>query len=130
MRSVLLTIDAVINIALGLLLLTFPAPVVAALGVPETESAFYPSILGAVLLGIGIALLLERFPPRVRGLGLGGAICINLCGAVALAGWLLCGELSLPARGWIVLWSIVVLVGGIGVVELVSISKSGRRDGR
>lgn len=64
----LLFIDAVINLVLGCLLVTFPGSVVSALGVPGAESAFYPSILGAVLLGIGIALLIEIV--KGRGLGL------------------------------------------------------------
>ncbi|MCP4203153.1 MAG: hypothetical protein GY769_14620 [bacterium] len=58
--SSLLSCDAAINLVLGALLLAFPASVVSALGIPAAEVAFYPSILGAVLFGIGIALLIER----------------------------------------------------------------------
>ena len=56
-----LVVDAAINLLLGLALLFFPAFVVAFLGVPRSEKAFYPSILRAVLAGIGVALLVERF---------------------------------------------------------------------
>jgi hypothetical protein len=45
----LLVIDAAINVLLGLLLIAFPSNLVAALGIPQAEVAFYPSFLGAVL---------------------------------------------------------------------------------
>ena len=50
----LLVVDATINLLLGLLLVAFPAGLVEALGIPQAEPAFYPSILGAVLIGIGV----------------------------------------------------------------------------
>ena len=56
--ATILTLDAAINLALGLLLIVFPRSVMAFLGVPIPESAFYTSILGSVLTGIGLALLL------------------------------------------------------------------------
>jgi hypothetical protein len=116
-RSLLLA-DSVINLVLGGLLSFFPRDVVRALGVPSAEPAFYASILGAVLFGIGLALLIER--GRGGGLGLAGAIAINLCGGTALGLWLLFGRLTLPARGQILLWGLVVLLVGISAVELAS----------
>jgi peptidoglycan/LPS O-acetylase OafA/YrhL len=109
-RSKVLLLDALINIVLGLLLATFPDSVVRLLGVPATDTRFYPSILGAVLLGIGVALLIEfyRKPSRSPGLGLSGAIAINLCGAVFLIGWLLTGTLNIPLRGKVFLWTVAV----------------------
>jgi len=121
-HKVLLTIDAVVNVALGLFLLLFPAGVVELLGLPETNTFFYASILGAVIFGIGVALLLELRGrgEGVRGLGLGGAIAINLCGGGALLVWLLAVPLGLPLRGTITLWVVAVLVLGIGVAEIAS----------
>lgn len=86
-RSLLLTIDSLINLLLGALLVTFPRDLIGFLGIPQPGSAFYPSILGAVLFGIGIALWMERGAnrARTRGLGLGGAVVINLCGALVLS---------------------------------------------
>ena len=109
-RPKILLLDAFINIVLGLLLATFPKSVVRLLGVPTTDARFYPSILGAVLLGIGLALLIEfyRQPSQSPGLGLHGAIAINLCGAFFLAGWLLSGTLNIPLRGQVFLWTIAV----------------------
>lgn len=120
MRNELLTIDGIINLSLGVLLMAFPAGVVRALGVPAGESAFYANILGGVLFGVGVALLIERFRPPLRavGIGLGGAISINLCGGLVLAGWLVMGRLALSMFGLIALWALVVLLVGLSLIEL------------
>jgi hypothetical protein len=120
-RSGILLIDATINLILGVLLATFPRSVVEALGVPDTDATFYPSILGAVLIGIGVALVIEylRKPTAPAGLGLYGAIAINLCGAVFLVGWLLIGKLEIPVRGQAFLWSLAAVLIVISLVELV-----------
>ncbi len=99
-RVTLLTIDASINLLLG------------------------------VLFGIGIALMLERRNRRGTGLGLGlgGAIAINLCGGLVLCGWLVFGDLSLPLRGLIFLWFLVVLLVGLSVIELVTGFQGNRSD--
>jgi hypothetical protein len=116
----LLMIDAVVNLALGILLLLFPAGIGRLLGAPPTDTNFYASILGAVLFGIGSALLLERFGAKrnIRGLGLEGAIAINFCGAGVLLLWLLLVPFDIPVRGKIILWAIAISVMAIGVVEL------------
>jgi hypothetical protein len=117
--NVLLVTDAVINLALGLPLLLFPKETASLLGIPVPEVAFYASILGAVLTGIGLALLIERHRGRfkVTGLGLGGAIAINLCGGGALAIWLLGGTLALSTRGYAFLGTVTFVVLSISLVE-------------
>ena len=119
--KLLLVIDAGVNLLLGGLLLTFPFGTAAWLGVPLAESAFYPTILGAVLFGIGLALLLEVYgrERRYTGLGPAGAIAINFCGAGVLAIWLIAAPPAIPLRGQILLWTIVVLVLAIGLIELL-----------
>ena len=118
-HTTLLKIDAAINLILGILLLAFPLKLVQALGIPMADPSFYPSILGGVLFGIGLALLIEcyRQSNGFIGLGLGGAIAINLCGGLVLAIWLLSGSLNLPLRGQIFLWSLVLLLVGISLIE-------------
>jgi hypothetical protein len=121
-HHILLTIDGIINLALGILLLLFPLGMAEILGVPKSNLNFYPTILGAVIFGIGIALLIERygFKRDIRGLGLGGAIVINLCGAIALLIWLVSTPLNIPLRGYVVLWSIVIIVLSVGIVEILA----------
>jgi len=121
-HKTLLVIDAIINLVLGLLLLLFPAGVVELLGLPYTNTNFYPGILGGVLFGIGIALLIERYGAikNIRGLGLGGAIAINLFGASVLLLWLLVAPFDIPLRGNIILWSIAIIVLIVGFVEIIA----------
>ena len=99
----------------------FPEGVVLALGVPSAESAFYPSILGSVLFGVGLALLLER--NSGNGLGLHGAVAINLSGGLVLGLWLIFGGLQLPFRGDIFLWGLTIVLVGVSVVEIMATRK-------
>ena len=109
-----LFLDAIINLILGILLLTFSQPIVKFLGVPNTDQYFYPNILGG-------ALLIEcyRKSDSFIGLGLGGAISINMCGGLILALWLLFGNLTIPIGGKIFLWILVVILVGISCIELI-----------
>ena len=85
---------------LGILLLLYPVGLADSLGLPPFSSSFYPSILGAVLLGIGLALFIERYgkPVGMIGLGIAGAVIINICGGLALLFWLLFGGLISSGR--------------------------------
>ena len=120
-KSKILFVDAVINLILGILLLAFSPWIINFLGVPNTDLYFYPNILGGVLFGIGIALLIECFAKSKLfvGLGLGGAISINICGGIVLALWLIFGNLSIPLKGIIFLWILVFILVGISSVELL-----------
>ena len=118
--KLLLLIDAIINLFLGIVLLAYSEPVVKLFGLPSADLSFYPQILGAVLFGIGLALLIEyRGKGTLRGLGLGGAISINLAGGIVLFLWLVSGKLQMPVRGWIILWSLDCILIGISLFELV-----------
>lgn len=127
-RDLLLTVDGAVNLALGAALVGFPRDLIRLLGVPNAESAFYPSVLGAVLIGIGLALVLERFNRRGRtaGLGLVGAVVINLSGGLVLAGWLIFSELDLPTRGLVFLWGLVLGLVGLSGFELAQQARAGR----
>ena len=121
-HKALLAIDGIVNLVLGAILLSFPAGLVKLLGLPLTNTYFYASILGAVIFGIGVALLLELYgaPSRIRGLGLGGAIAINLCGGGALLVWLLAVPLRIPLRGQVILWAVGIFVVIIGLAEIAT----------
>ncbi|MFN2111606.1 MAG: hypothetical protein ACK2TT_00660 [Anaerolineales bacterium] len=123
--KLLLVIDASINLVLGILLLIYPAGIPGLLGLPVPTTYFYSSILGAVLFGIGLALLLERYSGNsaARGLGLAGAILINLCGGTALLFWLVLSNPGLSPTGSLLMWLIALLVVGTGVVELLQITR-------
>ncbi|MBI1247992.1 hypothetical protein GC197_09150 [bacterium] len=119
-RSLILLIDASISLVLGIVLAVFPKPLVELLGLPASETAFYPSILGAVVIGIAIALFYEwRRPSSGQiGLGVAGAIAIDLSAAMFLIGWLIVGDLNLSIRGTVILWGIVGLLIGVSILGL------------
>jgi uncharacterized membrane-anchored protein YitT (DUF2179 family) len=118
-RERLLLIDAVINLSLGVALLAFPTGLVEAAGFPGSDSAFYPTILGAVLLGIGLSLALEarRSSGESGGLGLLGAVGINMSAAVVLTIWLLVGGLPLPTHGLFLIVLLILTLIGLSACE-------------
>ncbi len=118
--KLLLLIDGIVNLLLGMLLLLFPFGVGQVFGVPQGDGNFYPTILGAVIFGIGIALLIDVFgkPRGTHGLGLPGAIAINFCGAGVLTMWLIMVPFDIPLRGYITLWTIAFVVLALGFIEL------------
>ena len=129
-RPAVLVIDAAINVMLGILLIAYPMKIVNLLGVPVVEHTFYPNILGGVLFGIGIALLVEYFraPHGMIGLGLGGAVSINLSGGLVLGAWLVGGDLDIPFRGVVFLWGIVLVLVSVSGVELLAhFARTGHR---
>ncbi len=126
-RRVTLLIDAFINLILAILLLLFSPGLADFLGVPSAQINFYPNILGAVFLGITIALIIEAYRKPTDnsrvGLGLLGTICINLCGGFVLLLWLVFGNLHLPLMGNLFLWTLDVILLLISSIELVNILK-------
>ena len=90
----LLLADATINLILGGLLLLFPERIVAFLGLPSPQTGFYRSILGAVLVGIGVALLIEWRRSRDGLTGLGWLARSPSTCVVGLHSW----------PGWFAVW--------------------------
>jgi hypothetical protein len=126
--KLLLIIDSTINLFLGVVLLAYSEPIIKLLGLPVTDQYFYPNILGAVLFGIGIALYVEyRRKGAFIGLGLGGAISINIMGGIVLFAWLVFGDLSLPMHGKIILWGLDLVLVGISTLELFAYLKRERK---
>ena len=123
-RLRLLEIDSAINLLLGIALLGLPQATIAFLGLPATDEVFYVSILGAVLIGIGIALWVERKnDERWRGLGLFGALVINLAAGGIVCVWLVIDPFDIPARGYVTLWTVAIVVVGTGAAELIALMR-------
>jgi hypothetical protein len=119
-RKSIFLIDAIINFVLAFLLGIYPKDVIGFLGLPVVSNPFYASILGGVFFGIGIALLISRSEKNksADGLGLRGAMVINLSGGFVLALWLMFGSLDVPIHGKIVMWSLVGILFVLSAVEL------------
>ena len=107
-EPILLFVNALINLALGILLMLFPVEWMKALGIPIPENTFYVVLLEAALVGIGLALLVERFRSALglTGLGLTGAMLVNTWTATTLILCLVYGDLVIPRNGYIVLWGL------------------------
>jgi hypothetical protein len=119
-ESILLIVDATINYVLGILCILYSF-VADTIGVPLVENSFYPNILGGVLFGIGVALTIEFFRNRIGlvGLGLGGAVAINLSGGIVLIFWLIFGNLNVPFKGQALLWMLAIVLVLISSMELI-----------
>ena len=121
-RKTLLLTDALINFVCGILLIVFPITLVRWMGLPVPMTYFYANILGAVFIGIALALFWEarqgRNSGKGTGLGVVGAAAINLCGGAMLAIWLIAGQLDLTLPGSVFLWLLVVFLVGISTLEL------------
>lgn len=118
-EGLLLWVDAGVNLVLGALLLAVPTTLASLLGLPPPEPGFYARVLGGVLLGIGAALVAEATRgPRLRGLGLAGAVAVNVTAGAVLAALLAARGMDLPPRGLAVLGGLVVallLLSGLEV---------------
>jgi hypothetical protein len=117
--KILLLIDSIVNIAIGIILLCYPLGTGDYLDLPKSDNNFYPVILGAVIFSIGIALFIERkyYERGIRGLGIEGAITINIIASSALIIFLVFSNLNVSIIGLIILWFIGILVFIIGVAE-------------
>ena len=126
-REKLLAIDAFVNFTLGLTFIFYPQLIVTLIGVEISALSTVINILkatiaifGGVLTGIGIALLLESLhrPKGLVGLGLGGAVVINLCGGIILSGWLIFGNLVIPKLMLVLLWILLAILVVLSVIEI------------
>ena len=126
-EKTLVLIDSIINLLIGIILLAYSKPVVDFFGLPDSNLRFYPNILGAIIFGIGIALFIEyKRKDKFIGLGLGGAISINMMGGIVLFIWLISGKLNLHVQGKIILWILDLILVGISFFELLAYLKSKR----
>jgi hypothetical protein len=116
----LLWIETVLKLAGGFVLLVTPGLAIKVLGLPRGDT-FWPRLLGAVLIGIGGACYIGGAVPGAKGLGLAGAILINLAAASAIAAHLVLHRSGPSARGSAILW---LLVGLLFVLSLAEIARA------
>lgn len=106
----LLWLETLLKLAGGMVLVLAPLTTIKMLGLPQAASAFWPRLLGAVLIGIAAAAFIEGAWDGSRGLGLAGLILINILGAATIALTALLGGGAQTRRGAMTLWSLVVLL--------------------
>lgn len=107
----LLWIETLLKLSGGLVLVLAPLTAVKVLGLPTTDSAFWPRLLGAVLIGLAAALFVEgRFGGTPRGLGVAGCLVVNVIAAATIIGQLVLTRRPPTNRGQAVLWLLVILL--------------------
>jgi hypothetical protein len=117
----LLWIETLLKLAAGLVLVVAPLGTIKLLGLPRTETGFWPRVLGAVLIGLAGALYVEGRTPGSQGLGLTGCVIVNFS-ALSMLGGLLALEAGPPsARGRAVVWMVVVLLVLLSVLEIINL---------
>jgi hypothetical protein len=117
----LLWIELVTKAATGLVLLVMPLSAIKILGLPRSETPFWPRLSGAVLIGLGLATFMDASVRLGHGLGLGGSFVINLTIGFALAGLLYMNQGPQSRRGRIILWVLVAALLLLAAVELAYI---------
>lgn len=120
MSEQLLWIEACLKLAGGLALTVAPRTLARLLGLPSADQTFWPRLLGALLIGLAAASLLEA---RMQGgLGLAGSIAINLAGAAMIGALLILGRAGNTRRGRSLLWLIAGALVVLGLVEIAHAS--------
>ncbi len=116
----LLVLEALSKAGVGVALLLIPGTLTRVLGLWRTDAGFWPRMVGALLLGIGIACALQDYLPARIGLGLAGAIAVNMSGAMTLLGLLVVGAAAPTLRGRIVLWASFAALVILALFEIVA----------
>jgi hypothetical protein len=110
----LLWLETLLKGSIGLMMLMMPITSAKLAGLPHGNFAFWPRLFGAALLGIAAAFAVEGYTQlnaniSARGLGLGGAIAINLVTVLSLIGTLIFKGVT-TRRGLLLLWSFILLL--------------------
>jgi len=116
MSEQLLWIEACLKLGSGLALVSTPRTLARLLGLPSADQPFWPRLLGALLIGLGVASLLEV---RMQGgLGLAGSIAVNLAGATMIGALLALGRAGKTMRGRFLLWLAAAALVVLSFVEI------------
>lgn len=117
----LLWIETLLKLSAGLPLVLAPRSTIRLFGLPQTDSGFWPRMLGAVLIGLAGALFLEGRLPGAHGLGLAGCVVVNLAGAAVMASLLVLEAGPTSLRGRAVMWAVVLFLLLLSILEFASL---------
>lgn len=124
MADQLLWLETLLKGGIGLIMLLAPITTAKLAGLPHGNSAFWPRLFGAALLGIAAAFAFEgytRFNTSITagGLGLGGAVLINLVTILCLIGSIIFKGAS-TRRGRLLIWSMCLLLTFLMLFEIAN----------
>ena len=113
-------IEIALKVSAGLALLIAPKTLARALGLPPADEPFWARLLGATLVGLGVASALGSHYLPGQGIGLYGNATINLVVAACLGGLLILGQAAPSKRGRCLLWIAAGLLTLLGLVEIIA----------
>lgn len=109
--------DALLKLSAGVALVLSYGRLLKALGLPSGEPRFYARLLGSLLIGIGLALMIEALPTGWRGLGAGGAAAVNFVAAAMLVLLLIGRPGGTNPMGRRLLWIMAASTLAFGVLD-------------
>ncbi len=116
MADQLLWFETILKGSIGIILLLAPITLARIAGLPHGNTSLWPRLFGATLVGIAAAFAVEGYnqinePLIAKGIGLAGAVVINLTAILALLSVLIFKGVS-SKRAYALIWvSILVLLG-------------------
>lgn len=124
MADQLLWLETLLKGGIGLIMLFTPITAAKIAGLPHGNSAFWPRLFGAALISIAAAFAVEGYTqlnPNVTagGLGLGGAVIINLVTILSLIGTIIFKGVT-TRRGLLLLWSLSLTLTFLMLVEIAN----------
>ena len=105
----------------GFILLLVPLTAIKVLGLPRSDTAFWPRLMGAALVGLAAATFMDVSVRLGHGLGLAGSLVINLALGLVLASQLYLKQGPQTRRGRILAWALVAALLSLGLVEIAFI---------
>ena len=117
----LLWLETLLKLSGGLALVLAPISSIKLLGLAPAGNAFWPRLLGAVLIGLAGATVIEGRFAASSGLGLAGCVVINLTGAAMVASLLLLDAAAPSRRGKAALWGLVAALVILSLLEIAYI---------
>jgi hypothetical protein len=120
MLKYLIWTEIALKLGSGLILGIVPASS-RLFGLPPSTGSFWPRLLAAVLVGAGLAIVLDALVTPGKGLGLAGCMAINLTAAAVVTGQLVMGRTVTTRRGKATLWLLVAALTVLSLVELAYI---------
>jgi hypothetical protein len=125
MLEYLLWSEVALKVGSGLILGLFPVQSPRLFGLPPTAGPFWTRLMAAILVGIGLASLLQVLSlhgtVKASGLGLGGSMALNLTAAAVVTGQLVTRRAATTRRGKATLWALAITLSTISFVELAYI---------
>lgn len=118
--ALLLKVHLALYALLIVLLLFIPSLTIRALGLPPAPAAFWPRLVGGLLLAISVAAIAsdQGWMKPGTGIGIGAFVAINLTLAFVLASLLAVGGQVPTRRGRAVLWLLAIVMAALGFTEI------------